>query len=77
MLSEVVVPRMRHHSNDAGLRAMDIPMPENSLIAAVSPKNDDNVEVTGPDTVLYPGDKAIVVADVEVLDEVRALFKAL
>lgn len=77
MLSEVVVPRMRHHSNDAGLRAMDIPMPENSLIAAVSPKNDDNVEVTGPDTVLYPGDKAIVVADVEVLDEVRALFKPL
>ena len=35
------------------------------------------MEVASEETVLYPGDKAIVVADNEVLDEVRALFKGL
>ncbi|MFR1639452.1 MAG: hypothetical protein ACLSVD_09960 [Eggerthellaceae bacterium] len=34
-----------------------VPMPENSLIAAVSPKDDDNVEVASEETVLYPGDR--------------------
>ena len=76
-LTEIVVPRMRHHSNEAGILVSSVPMPENSLIAAVSPKDDDNVEVASEETVLYPGDKAIVVADNEVLDEVRALFKGL
>ena len=38
---------------------------------------DDNVEVVGEETVLYPGDKSIVLADTEVLDEVRSLFKGL
>ena len=62
-LTEIVVPRMRHHSNEAGILVSSVPMPENSLIAAVSPKDDDNVEVASEETVLYPGDKAIVVAD--------------
>lgn len=75
LLSEVVVPRMRHHSNDAGVLVSSIPMPERSLIAAVSTK--DDVEVVTEDSVLFPGDKAVVVADTSVLDEVRALFKAL
>ena len=77
VLTEITVPRMRYHSNEAGILAESVPMPENSLIAAVSPKDDDNVEVVGEETVLYPGDKAIVVADTEVLDEVRSLFKGL
>ena len=77
VLTEITVPRMRYHSNEAGILASSVPLPENSLIAAVSPKDDDNVEVVGEETVLYPGDKAIVVADNEVLDEVRALFKGL
>ena len=77
VLTEITVPRMRYHSNEAGILAESVPMPENSLIAAVSPRDDDNVEVVGEETVLYPGDKAIVVADTEVLDEVRSLFKGL
>ena len=79
-LTETWCRRMRHHSQPRpghpGCRAGS-PWPENSLIAAVSPKDDDNVEVASEETVLYPGDKAIVVADNEVLDEVRALFKGL
>lgn len=75
ILAEVAVPRMRHHSNELGIRVGDIPMPEDSLIAAVALK--DDAVVANPNTILYPGDKAIVVVDVEVLDDVRQLFKSL
>ena len=74
-LTEVVVPRMRHHSNEAGIVLDSIPMPEGSLIAAVATK--DDVEVASEDLVLYPGDKAIVVAGNDVLDDVRAMFRGL
>lgn len=74
-LAEVVVPRMRHHSNEAGIVIDSIPMPEGSLIAAVATK--DDVEVASEGLVLYPGDKAIVVADNDVLDDVRDMFRAL
>lgn len=75
ILAEVAVPRMRHHSNELGIRVGDISMPEDSLIAAIALK--DDAVVANPNTVLYPGDKAIVVVDVEVLDDVRQLFKSL
>ena len=75
MLTEVVVPRMRHHSNDAGVLASAIPLPPDSIIAAVA--SSDNVEVVNEDTVMFPGDKAIVVADNQVIDAVRAAFKGL
>ena len=68
MLTEVVVPRMRHHSNDAGVLASAIPLPPDSIIAAVA--SSDNVEVVNEDTVMFPGDKAIVVADNQVIDAV-------
>lgn len=74
-LSEVVVPRMKHHSNSAGISVDDIPMPEGALIAAVVTK--DNVEVADHDITLFPGDKAVVVADSSVMGEVRAIFKSL
>lgn len=74
-LSEVVVPRMRHHSNDAGVDIDSIPMPDKSLIVAVATKED--VQVASDNITLYPGDKAIVVADNDVLDEVRAIFRGL
>ena len=50
-------------------------MPDGSLIVAVDTA--DDVEVVRHDTVLHPGDKAVVVADTEALDRVRALFKGL
>lgn len=74
-LTELTVPRMRFHSNETGIRAQDMPMPEGSLIVAVSAS--DEVEVVGEDTILKPGNIAIVAADNEVLDEVRALFRGL
>ena len=74
-LTEVVVPNMRHHSNEDGIEVGMIPLPENALIAAVVTR--DDVEVANFDTVLYPGDKAVVVADNDVLDEIRSIFKTL
>lgn len=74
-LSEIIVPRMRHHSSSGGVMIDNIPMPENSLIVAVVTK--DNVEVADKEIVLYPGDKAVVVADGSVLDEVRDVFRNL
>lgn len=74
-LTEVVVPRMRHHSNDEGIDIDSLPLPDNVLVAAVATK--DDVVVASDNLIMYPGDKAIVVADNDVLDEVRAVFKAL
>lgn len=75
LLTEVIVPRLRHHSNENGVRASDIVMPPKSLIAAIEKR--DDVEVVDDETLLYPGDKAIVVTDSESLDDVRAAFRAL
>lgn len=74
-LAEVVVPRMRHHSNDDGIEIDDIALPDGALIVAVATK--DDVVVASDNIVAYPGDKAIVVADNDVLDEVRDIFRSL
>lgn len=74
-LAEVVVPRMRHHSNDEGIEIDDIALPDGALIVAVATK--DDVVVASENIVAYPGDKAIVVADNDVLDEVRDIFRSL
>ena len=76
VLAEMTVLRMKHHSNDQGVLVSDIPMPAESLIVAVS-SGEDDVSVASPDTVLFPGDKAIVAADTEVRDAVRACFRSL
>lgn len=74
-LSEVVVPKMRGKRSVEGMAVSDIPLPEQSIIAAVS--TEDDVVVVDQDTRVYPGDKAIVVADVSMMDEVRAAIRAL
>ncbi len=53
----------------------EIPLPDNALIAAVSSGGD--VEVANAETLLFSGDKAIVVADEDVLDDVRLAFRSL
>lgn len=75
MLSEILVPHMINHNNDEGVPAIDVDMPENSIIVAVSTK--DGVEVVNEDTVLYPGDTVVVVADREIIGEVREAIRTL
>ena len=75
VLNELVVPHMRNHSNDEGVLAYDVEMPENSLIVAVSSK--DDVEVVGEETRLYPGDTVVIAADRDRVADVRAGFREL
>lgn len=75
VLEEVPVPHMQTFDNNEGASVYDVDMPENSLIVAVSSR--DSVDVVNEDSVLRPGDTAIVVADREVLDEVRRVFREL
>ncbi len=74
-LSEFSIGHMRRHSDEDGIAIGDIDMPEGSLIVGVA--YEDDAEVASPDIRLYPGDQVIVVADNEVLDEVRAVFRSL
>lgn len=74
-LAEVVVPPMRHFSNEDGVLVGEIPLPDNAIIAAIASKGE--VEVANEESLLFPGDKAIVVADEDVLDDVRMAFKGL
>lgn len=75
VLTEISVPHMHNHSNEDGVLAYDIEMPEDSLIVAVSSK--DDVVVVGEETRLYPGDTAVIAADREQVPAVRAAFREL
>ena len=77
VLAEVAVPRMRRYSPEAGVGVKTLPMPEKSLVVAISPKDDDNIEVVGEDTRIFSGDTVIIVADTTVVDEARAVIKRL
>lgn len=75
VLIEVAVPLMAYHDNDEGLLVYDVPMPENSLIVAVSSK--DDVEVAGEETRLYPGDTVVIASDRDKVTEVRDVIREL
>ena len=75
VLTEISVPHMRNHSNDEGVLAYDVGMPDQSIIVAVSTVND--VEVVGEETRLFPGDTAIIASDRDKVAEVREVFREL
>ena len=75
VLTEVAVPRLQHSDPNEGVLAYDVPLPENSLIVAVSSK--DDVEVAGEDTRLYPGDIVVIASDRDKVAEVRAVIRDL
>ncbi len=77
VLIEMDVNATRRYSRDGGVPISEIDMPEGSLIAAVDRRTYGDAEVATEDTVLYPGDKAVVLAEHDVVDKVRAVFKAL
>lgn len=75
VLTEIAVPHMSNHSNDEGVLAYDVAMPEDSLIVAISTK--DDVQVVNEDSRLFPGDTAVIVADREQVAHVREAFREL
>lgn len=75
ILVEVAVPHGAGDPDGDGIAAFDLPMPEGSLIVAVG--SNDDMEVVGEETRLYPGDTVVVAADRDQVGAVRALFRDL
>lgn len=74
-LLDVVVPHMKHHDNDAGIRALDLEFAEGIRLVAVS--HGDQIEVVGENTRFYPGDQLILAADTDMLAVARETIRAL
>ena len=74
-LIEFGIPaRMKHFDPEQGVPAYMIALPQGALLAAIDRREYNDAEIATPDSVLYPGDKAVVVAEHDVVDDVRALF---
>lgn len=76
-LSEIIMPRMRFHDNEAGIPAYNIELPYGCLFVAVGRKGEDDMEIVGPETILRPGDMIVVAATTGQLDLVNATLKLL
>lgn len=77
VLIEMGINSTKHFSREGGVPISKIQMPPGSVIAAVDRRTFGDAEVVTEDTVFYPGDKAVVLAEHDVVDKVRAVFKAL
>ena len=77
-LLEIAIPqKLRHFKMNDGVPVDVIDLPEGSLLIAVDRREYGEAEVATDDMVLYPGDKAVVVAEHDIVDDVRAVFGAL
>lgn len=76
-LKEVTIPRMRHHNNEEGVLAYDVELPAGCLFVSVSRDDEDEMEIVDADTVLHPGDVAVVAAYSDRVDMVSAALKML
>lgn len=74
-LIELDIPsRMKYFDPEKGVPAYMIALPEGAILAAIDRREYNDAEIASPDAVLYPGDKAVVVAEHDVVEDVRALF---
>lgn len=72
-LFELLIPKMHRHPQ--GVNVWDVPLPDGSLVAAVS--RADGAEVVSDETIIREGDKVIMVAYSDAMDEVRNVFRSL
>ena len=52
----------------------DIELPDGALLIAVDRREYGEAEVVTHDTVLYPGDEAVIAADHDVIEDVQEVF---
>lgn len=74
-LREFPIGHLKKHVDDEGVLAIDVDMPDNSLIVAVS--SEDGMEVLNDTTTIYPGDTVIVACDSDILDAVTSTLRSL
>lgn len=60
VLTEVTVPPFRRHDPETGVVARSVVLPEGCLIVAVSRDDEDDTEVIGNETLLFPGDVVVI-----------------
>lgn len=78
VLSEITISnKLRRFDATSGIPVSQIRMPQGSVLAAVDRREDGEAEIASKKTVLRPGDKAVVLAEADVIDEVRTLFRSL
>ena len=77
VLIEFPINNLRHFSPKSGVPVDMLEMPEGSTLCAVDRAAYAEAEIITPDTVLFPGDKAVVLAEHDVVDAVRSIFKSL
>ena len=78
-LSEVTVPRMKHHDNEAGVALEDIDIPEGINIIAVEHVDSvsDDMELADETTRIYPGDVVFVASYSDRTNDAFAALKQL
>lgn len=76
-LNEVTVPHMKHYDDEEGVLALDVELPDGALLVAVSGDDEDDMEVVGSDTRLYPGDVVVVAADTDLMSQATSAIKEL
>ncbi len=78
VLIETAIPRNpRRFDPKRGLLAARIKMPRGSALVAIDRKEYSNAEIVTSETVLRPGDKAVILAERDSIEAARALFASL
>lgn len=78
VLIEAAIPRNpRRFDPKRGLLAARIKMPRGSALVAIDRKEYSNAEIVTSETVLRPGDKAVILAECDSIEAARALFASL
>ena len=78
VLIEAAIPRNpRRFDPKRGLLAARIKMPRGSALVAIDRKEYSNAEIVTSETVLRPGDKAVILAERDSVEAARALFASL
>lgn len=74
LLGFTIPDELRHFDAKSGVSADDIELPDGALLIAVDRREYGEAEVITHDTVLYPGDEAVIAADHDVIEDVQEVF---
>lgn len=75
VLIELTVPGGGGTLAEHGVKISDLELPKGSIVAAV--RTEDSLDIVTPETLLFPGDNAIVLAENQVADSVRDFLRDL
>ena len=77
LLAFPIRSNMRHFDSRSGVPADMLELPEGAMLVAVDRQAYGEAEIATDDLVLYPGDKAVVILDHDVIEDVQRVFDSL